>query len=72
MDEGKIKSFAKDHGYDSIRKSIKWGGYSVYEPFSYSENDIFGYSLFILVKNGIIRLTTRQEARELCGIIQHC
>jgi len=71
MDEKIIRSFAKDHGYDSVRKSIKWDGYSVYEPFSYKESDLFGYSLFILVKNGIVRLTTRQEARELCSIIQH-
>ena len=71
MDELRIKSFAKEHGYDSVRKSIKWDGYSVYEPFSYGDNDFIGYSLFILVKNGIIRLTTRQESRELCSIIKH-
>ena len=71
MDERKIRSFAIDHGYDSIRKSIKWDGYSVYEPFSYGENDFIGYSLFILVKNGIIRLATRNEARELRGLIRH-
>lgn len=71
MDERKIRSFAIDHGYDSIRKSIKWDGYSVYEPFSYGENDFIGYSLFILVKNGIIRLTTKQEAKELRGLIRH-
>ncbi len=72
MDERKIKSFAQNHGYDSIRKSIKWDGYSVYEPFSYGDNDFIGYSLFILVKNGIIRLATRNESRELRSIIQHC
>ena len=71
MDERKIRSFAINHGFDSIRKSIRWDGYSVYEPFSYEDSNFIGYSLFILVKNGIIRLATRNEARELRSIIQH-
>ena len=70
--ESKIRAFAQHHGYDSIRKSIKWDGYSVYEPFFYGDDDYIGYSLFILVRNGIIRLATKQEARQLCGNIKHC
>lgn len=71
MDD-KVRKFAQNYGYDSIRKSIKWSGYNVYEPFCYGDDSYIGYSLFILVKNGIIRLTTRQESKELCGIIRHC
>ncbi len=71
MDEKTIKRFAINHGYDSIRRAIKWDGYSVYEPFVYDDFS-FSASVFILVKNGIIRLSTRQESRELCSIIRHC
>lgn len=69
--EEKVKRFAQNHGYDNIRKSIKWDGYNVYEPFCYGEDIFSSYSLFILVKNGIIRLATRKECGELCGIIRH-
>ena len=69
--EEKVIKFAQNHGYDSIRKSIKWDGYNVYEPFCYGEDTFFGYSLFILVKNGIIRLANRNESSELCSIIRH-
>ena len=70
MDD-KVRSFALNHGYDNIRKSIKWNGYNVYEPFFYGSDDLFGYSIFILASGNTVRLTTRQESNILCSLIKH-
>ncbi|MBR2024716.1 MAG: hypothetical protein IKA02_02785 [Clostridia bacterium] len=67
-----IRTFAQNNGYDGIRKSIKWSGYNVYEPFCYGYDDYSGCSIFILVKNGDIRTATIQESKILNGIIKHC
>ena len=70
--EDTVRTFAKNHGYDSVRQSIKWSGYNVYEPFCYGESDFLGYSIYILACDGNVRLTTRQEAHVLNGLIRHC
>ena len=67
-----VKKFALGCGYDNVRKSIKWSGYSVYEPFCYSNDDFLGYSVFILASGNTVRLTTIQESKLLSRLIKHC
>lgn len=69
--EDMVRKFALNHGYDNIRKSIKWSGYNVYEPFCYDDEDFLGYSIFILASGNMVRLTTRQESKVLSGLIKH-
>lgn len=61
----KIKTFAKEQGYDNAVYLGKWRGYDVYEPvFNGDEVSIVGLPLIILVKGDVVRMSTVDEAFE--------
>ena len=63
MKYAKIKQFAKDNGYETVKKLKHWNGYEVYEPIMEKGTISFiGPPLVILVKGDEIRMSTVDEA----------
>ena len=65
MTQDKILQFAKAQGYDGAEYDSKWHAYDVYQPtFDGVEIPMIGLPFVILVKDGAIRMSTKDEAFE--------
>lgn len=59
----KVKQFAQEQGYETVKKLKPWNGYERYEPIADSACVSFiGPPLLILVKDDKIRMSTVEEA----------
>ena len=64
LEECRKKIFA-----DSLKKAEDWNGYEVYEPI-YEEEHIGGFPKIVLVKDGVVRISTAEECFEYIQFIK--
>ena len=56
---------AKEYGFKKVEFVKEIDGEMIYEPYTPGETFI-GYARYIVVKDGIARMTDREEGEELC------
>jgi hypothetical protein len=62
MEHNDVVAFAKSRGYVDAIYTGEWNGYDVYEPIAAKDKlTVVGLPYSILVKDGEIRSTTRDE-----------
>lgn len=61
-----VLKYAKEEGYDGIKKLGTWKGYTVYDTLFDGDDTVYaGYPLVILVKGDEIRLSDDEECFEI-------
>lgn len=54
----------------SLKKVVDWNGYEVYEPI-YEGEYIGGFPKIVLVKDGVVRISTHEECFEYIQFIKN-
>ncbi len=65
-----VQHFAREQGYAAAEYICDWNGWRAYEPFFEGEGTAFvGLPLVILEKDGLIRMSTPEEAFAVTDVL---